>query len=361
MCRKLSERSGPTDGENGGNLVIDANTTVQDTVVMTSVRQVWIAFVEGHQSLDVAGPTEVFSGANTYLDHIGIAAPRYELHFIGPARGAVVGESGLGIVADHSWSDPIPGRCDDLVVAGGNGIEAALSDATLIEWVRSTARHADRIVSICSGSFVLAEAGLLDGRRATTHWARFDRFAERFPAVELDADALFVRDGNVITSAGVTAGIDLALSLVEDDHGVDAAHIVARHLVVFLRRPGGQSQFSAPTWSKPVETEPIRMVQSAIHACPGADLSIASLATRAGMSERNFVRVFTREVGESPGRYVEQVRVTTARRALESRSSGVATIAAEAGFGTSETMRRAFLRQLGVPPNHYRKRFSHAH
>ena len=228
---------------NGGQFVIVANQSAMHTVEMAAVRSVWVTFVDGHQSLDVTGPTEVFAGANTYLDSIGSLAPRYELRFIGPSIGAVVGESGLSIVADHAWSDPIADGCDDLIVAGGNGVLAALADATLIDWVRAASQRAERVVSICTGSFVLAQAGLLDGRRATTHWATFDQFANRYPAVSLDTDALFDRDGNVITSAGVTAGIDLALSLVEDDHGVDTAHIVARHLVVFLRRPGGQSQF----------------------------------------------------------------------------------------------------------------------
>ncbi len=328
---------------------------------MPEVRNLWLTFVDGHQSLDITGPTEVFAGANTYLDHIDSMAPRYRMQFVGPRRGPVAGESGLELVAQHSWHEPPPGRCDDLIVAGGNGVQEALGDDALIDWIAATSADATRILSICTGSFLLAAVGLLDRRRATTHWARFDEFSERFPSVELDTDALFVRDGNVTTSAGVTAGIDLALAVVEDDHGVEVARIVARHLVVFLQRPGGQSQFASPVWSDRIDSEPIRVAQSMIHAQPGTDLSIAALAAQVGMSERNFERVFTREVGQSPGRYVEQARVDAARRALESRAASVAAIAAETGFGTGETMRRAFLRQLGVPPNHYRKRFSHAH
>jgi len=328
-------------------------------------RSVWLVVVEGHQSLDVTGPSEVFAGANAVLDANGSRAPRYRLSVVGPAVGPVAGESGLQLMADRSWRTPpaehLARTVDDLVVAGGNGVQQALHDPVLLSWVTTMAEQAERVVSICSGSFVLAEAGLLRDRRATTHWSRFDQFEARYPRTTLDRDALFVRDGDVITSAGVTAGIDLALALVEDDHGTQVAQTVARHLVVFLRRPGGQSQFAAPTWSDPVELAPIREVCAAIHADPSADLSVAALAERAGMSERNFARVFRRELGESPGRYVERARVDAARRALESHSFGVDAVARSCGFGSAETMRRAFLRQLGVPPSHYRKRFSHAH
>lgn len=327
-------------------------------------RNVWLVVVEGHQSLDVTGPSEVFAGANAVLDAVGRTAPRYRLSVVGPVAGPVAGESGLQLVADRAWVDPArepESRVDDLVVAGGNGVQQAIYDAALLSWVAEHAEHAERVVSICSGSFVLAEAGLLRDRRATTHWSRFDQFDARYPRTSLDRDALFVRDGKFITSAGVTAGIDLALALVEDDHGTHVAQTVARHLVVFLRRPGGQSQFAAPTWSDPVELAPIREVCAAIHADPSADLSVAALAMRAGMSERNFARVFRSELGDSPGRYVERVRVDAARRALEAQSSGVEVIARACGFGSAETMRRAFLRQLGVAPSHYRKRFSHAH
>lgn len=317
-----------------------------------------IVLVEGHQSLDVSGPSEVFAGANAHLAQTDSERPRYSLSFVGPAVGPVVGESGLCLHADAAWTSSPPVECDTLLVAGGNGTQQTSHDEELLDWIRISAPLARRVVSVCSGAFVLAAAGLLDGRRATTHWARCHQFAARFANVELDPDALFVRDGVYATSAGVTAGIDLSLALVEDDHGADVAQAVARHLVMFLRRPGGQSQFAAPVWASPIETEPIRRAQALIHSDPTNDLSVSALAGLVGMSERNFTRVFTREVGRSPGLYVEVARVDAARRALETRTSGIAAIARDCGFGTSETMRRAFIRRLGVAPHHYRHRFS---
>jgi transcriptional regulator GlxA family with amidase domain len=210
---------------------------------------------------------------------------------------------------------------------------------------------------VCSGAFVLAEAGLLDGRRATTHWSVCDALARRYPAVTVDPDPIFVRDGNVITSAGVTAGMDLALALVEDDLGRDVALAVARRLVLFLRRPGSQSQFSAQLAGQIAERDPLRDAQRLIAERPDADLSVAALARHVGMSERNFARCFRDEVGLTPARYVEQARVETARRLLEETDDGVEAVARRAGFGTAETMRRTFLRVVRTSPNDYRQRF----
>jgi transcriptional regulator GlxA family with amidase domain len=226
-----------------------------------------------------------------------------------------------------------------------------------VRWVRAMAPRVRRLGSVCSGSFVLAEAGLLDGRRATTHWEWCATLAERYPAVTVASDPIFVRDGKIYTSAGVTAGMDLALALVEEDHGRELALEVARQLVMFLRRPGGQSQFSAQLAAQTADREPLRDLQSWISEHPEADLSVPALARRVAMSPRNFARVFTREVGMTPARFVESVRVEAARRRLEESASGVDSVAAACGFGTAESMRRAFLRIVRVPPAAYRHRF----
>jgi transcriptional regulator GlxA family with amidase domain len=224
--------------------------------------------------------------------------------------------------------------------------------------VRRAADRAERVVSVCTGSFALAAAGLLDGLCATTHWHYAADLARTHPAVDVRPDAIYLRQGRIWTSAGVTAGIDLALALVEADHGADVAQEVARHLVVFLRRPGGQSQFAGPVWKPPARQPGVREAQDLIHGDPTADLRVSMLASRVGMSERHFSREFARALGCPPGDYVEQVRVDTARRLLESEPVLVTVAAARAGFGSPETMRRAFLRRLGVAPDHYRRRFA---
>ena len=229
----------------------------------------------------------------------------------------------------------------------------------LVDAIATMAPRARRVVGVCSGAFLLASAGLLDGRRATTHWARARRLAAEHPAVEVDADPIWVRDGDVWTSAGVTAGIDLALALVEDDHGVDVAETVARWLVVFLRRPGNQSQFAAPVWRRRARHEPVRRAQDLIDADPAGDHRLPVLASRVAMSERHLLRRFSAELGVTPARYVAASRLEAARRQLEDSDETVAAIATRVGFGTAESMRRTFVRQLGTPPDDYRRRFSH--
>ena len=222
------------------------------------------------------------------------------------------------------------------------------------------AQRVRRLGSVCSGAFVLAEAGLLDGRRATTHWSVCDALAQRYPRVRVDPDPIFIRDGRIYTSAGVTAGMDLALALVEEDHGREIALHVARELVLFLRRPGGQSQFSAQLALQTTDHQPLRELQAWIAEHPSADLSVATLAARVAMSPRNFARVFVRELGLTPARFVEQIRVEAARRRLEESAHGVDLIASECGFGSAESMRRSFVRTLRVPPSAYRSRFQTA-
>ena len=212
---------------------------------------------------------------------------------------------------------------------------------------------------MCTGASLLAQAGLLDGCRATTHWAFAGLMADEFPAVEVDPEPIFVRSSEKVwTAAGVAAGIDLALSLVEDDYGTDVAQTVARYMVIYLRRPGGQTQFAAPVWMPRARRAPIRDVQEAIETEPGGRHNVVELARRAAMSPRHFTRVFTDEVGEAPGQYVERIRTEAARRQLEETDDTVVVIAARCGFGTAETMRRNFIRRVGVSPDHYRKTFA---
>jgi len=240
----------------------------------------------------------------------------------------------------------------------GDALERVRADTALVDWLRGATSRVRRVASVCSGALLLAEAGLLDDRRATTHWADCARLAERYPQVAVESDPIYVRDGNVSTSAGVTAGMDLALALIEEDHGPEIALKTARALVLFVRRPGGQSQFSAQLTAGPARREPLRDVQAHIAEHPAADLSVPALAARAYMSERNFARAFRAETGMTPAAYVEASRVERARRELETTDLSVQAVAARCGFGTVETMRRAFGRRLGVNPAAYRDRFA---
>lgn len=329
------------------------------------MKRIVIACYPGIQPLDVVGPHEVFAGANELLAHradggesgpVG-SAERYEVSIAAMAPGPVVGESGLAIVAP----DPFPrsGPIDTLLVPGGGGVYAAVADTTLVAAISHMASRSDRIATVCSGTFLLAATGLIDGRRVTTHWNRARRLATEYPSLHVDSDAIYINDGNLWTSAGVTAGIDLALALVEADHGAEVAQTVARHLVMFLRRPGGQSQFAAPVWDRPTDKHAVRAAQDLVNSNPAADLRVGALAAVSNLSERHFTRVFAAEVGEPPAKYVERVRVEAARRCLEERGATVAAVASTCGFGTAETMRRSFLRRLGVAPDDYRRRFTH--
>jgi transcriptional regulator GlxA family with amidase domain len=230
-------------------------------------------------------------------------------------------------------------------------------DQAIQAWLRDAAERSRRVTSVCGGAFLLGKAGLLAGRRATTHWAFADELAQLCPDVTVDPNPIFVRDGKFTTSAGVSSGIDMALALVEEDHGGQLALEVARYLVLFFKRPGGQAQFSSVLDAQLADAEPIRDVQEWILNNPGTDLSVPALAQRAAMSPRNFARVFQREVGHTPGRYVEGVRITAARKALESTELTIREVARRCGFGTAETFLRAFDRNVGVTPAEYRSRF----
>lgn len=316
-------------------------------------RHVVIVGYDGLQTLDAAGPFEVFAGASTVTAARGGTGYRVEL--VSSAGGVLRAESGMGLC-----SGPLPRRdrtVDTLVLAGGSGVGAARQDTALVSWSRAVAPRCRRVATVCSGALLAAECGLLDGRRATTHWSRAGQLAEEFPAVAVDPDPIYIRDGRVWTSAGVTAGIDLALALVEDDLGTDVARTVARWLVMFLHRPGGQTQFASPVWVPRADRSPVRAAQERVEASPGADHRLSTLASGASMSVRHFTRVFTDQVGETPGRFVERVRVEAARVRLETTDDGVDVVAAGCGFGTAETLRRVFHRRLGVSPDAYRRRF----
>jgi transcriptional regulator GlxA family with amidase domain len=309
------------------------------------------------QPLDVTGPHEVFAGANEALTSMSPNAPRYGLHVVSVEGGLVVAESGLRLGADPLSSAP-NGPIDVLLLPGGSGVKAACDDQRLVDFIENAAPRARRLVTVCSGTFLAAAAGLLDGRRVTTHWARARELQARHPTIDVDADPIYVRDGDVWTSAGVTAGIDLALALVEDDHGAEVAQLVARWLVMFLRRPGGQTQFATPVWKERPTPGPIRSAQDVIDADPGGDHRVVVLAERVGMSERHFMRCFSSSVGTTPAQYVAAVRTEAARRALESTPDTIEVIARRCGFGSGETLRRTFARRLGVSPDAYRHRFS---
>jgi transcriptional regulator GlxA family with amidase domain len=313
-------------------------------------RVVVLAF-EGVQSLDVTGPVEAFSIATRYF------GGEYAIELVTPDGGPARASSGLSLNADRAAAD-VRGPIGTLVVAGGEGALRTAKDEPTRGWVRDAAARSERVASVCTGAFILAAAGLLDGRRATTHWDSCQRLAERHPQITVESDPIFVRDGNVLTSAGVTAGIDLALALIEDDLGPQAALRTAQALVMFVRRPGGQSQFSAQLKAAPARREPLRDVQAHIAEHPAADLSVPALAARAYMSERNFARAFRAETGMTPAVYVELSRVERARRELETTDLPVEAVAASCGFGTVETMRRAFARRVGVNPAAYRERFA---
>jgi transcriptional regulator GlxA family with amidase domain len=316
---------------------------------VTPRHTVFVIF-DGFQPLDLVGPHEVLQCAARLTDG-------YRCEIVAPCAGPVVSGSGLPVHAAHGIADLDPADIDTLVVVGGGGVDKAKQQPELLAWIAAAGARARRVTSVCSGVFLLAAAGLISGRRVTTHWGRAEQLASEHPELLVDCDPIFITDGRVWTSAGVTAGMDLALALVEDDLGRDIAHAVAQELVMFLRRPGSQSQFSVPLWSAQPRTDPIRAAVLAIQADPGAEHGITELAGHAGLSPRHLQRRFTAEIGMPPSAYVECVRVEAAQRALTESDDPVDTIARRCGFGTAETLRRAFHRNTRVAPSDYRSRF----
>jgi len=306
------------------------------------------------QVLDVTGPLQVFASANDLARQQGLPLP-YAVNVIAAQAEPVMTSAGLALVAE-----PLPGAetpCDTLVIAGGWGVYGAAEDPDLVAWVQEKARHSRRVTSVCTGAFLLAASGLLDGCRVATHWTRCEELARKYPSLQVEANPIFIQQGSVWTSAGVTAGIDLCLALVDQDLGRAVALEVARHLGVFLKRPGGQSQFSV-TLSLQKGGSRFSELHAWIAEHLHLDLNIPTLAAACGMSERSFVRHYRAETGQTPARAVELIRVETARRQLADSAVAIKRIAAQCGFGGEETMRRSFLRALSITPQVYRERFS---
>ncbi|MBX2830704.1 MAG: GlxA family transcriptional regulator [Rhodospirillales bacterium] len=315
-------------------------------------------------SLDIVGPLQVFSSANDELSKMG-RAKAYDGIVVADTEGPVQTSCGVRLYADMGWRDLDLCRVDTLFVPGGSGVFKQLKDAQILDWVRHAEKVIPRLGSVCSGALVLAQAGVLDGRMATTHWSRCEQMARDFPAIHMMGDRLHSydptgQDGDphVFTSAGVTAGIDLALAIVEADFGRALALSVARRLVMFLKRPGGQAQFSAYLIPETGTTARLSSLLEWLPANLASDLSLESLAGRAGMTPRTFSRVFSRDLGMSPARYVERVRVEAARALLQDETVTISRVADLCGFRHQETLRRAFQRHLSVSPQEYAERFA---
>jgi transcriptional regulator GlxA family with amidase domain len=318
-----------------------------------AVRVIEVLAYPSVQLLDVTGPLQVFASANDLVAEAGGIAP-YLLRVVAKGGQGVTASAGLGIAT--APLSRVSAALDTLIVAGGPGVEAALSDPVLVDWVRRRAERARRVASVCTGAFLLAASHVLDGRRAATHWSVCADLARRFPAVRVEPDPIFVRDGPVWTSAGVTAGIDLALALVEEDLGRTVALAVARYLVVFLKRPGGQAQFST-TLSLQAAEDKFGALHDWIGRHLAEDIPLPVLARQAGMSERSFSRRYAEATGLTPVHAVERLRVEAARRLLSESRLPVKRISQRCGFGSEETMRRSFLRVLAATPQDYRIRF----
>jgi transcriptional regulator GlxA family with amidase domain len=315
-----------------------------------STRRIVVVVVPPVDELDLVGPLQVFNSINRLA---GRSIYAIEVVTKGD-RLTVEGEGGvLNFVARHHFRK-VAGTCDSVLLVCGLGTRSE-RDPVLSDWLRRMAGKVRRLGAVCVGSFLLAEAGVLNGRRATTHWKFGQELAARYPDVRVEHDPLWVKDGNIYTSAGISAGIDLALAWVEEDCGAALAHEAARELVLFLRRPGGQPQLSVSLASQASEMSSIRELQIWIAEHLGARLSVEELADRMAMSVRNFERVFTREVGTTPSQYVLQLRVEAARRLLERTDNGLKHVASAAGFGGVDVMRRAFVRLLGITPRRYRE------
>lgn len=320
-------------------------------------RRVAVLGYDGFEPLDAVGPLDIFASCN--FDASGGRADRqiYDTMFVAPEAGLVRSFFGLGLEAERGIAEVDPATLDTLIVAGGSGIAAARQNRALLDWLRAAHGKVRRLCSVCTGALLMAEAGLLDGRRAVTHWRWCETLRRDFPAVEVDPDPIWIKDGDIYTSAGVTAGMDLALALVEEDCGRRMALAIARAKVMFLKRPGGQAQFSAYLQNQLADAPTFADLRHWVLANPAADLTVPALAERAALSPRHFARLFLAETGQTPARFVEEVRLDAARRRLEDGAEGVERIAYDCGFGNAERMRRSFLRRLGVSPNDYRRRF----
>jgi transcriptional regulator GlxA family with amidase domain len=312
--------------------------------------------------LDIAGPLEVFAKTIDYVrDYSPHADMSYKTHVLSVgSENMVITSSGLAVMCEGGL-ETVDYAIDTVIVAGkGNPDASDPALYPLVNWLKDNAPGVRRICSICAGAYMLAEAGLLDGRRATTHWRNCDLMAKRYPAVKIENDPIYIKDGNIYTSAGISTGMDLSLALVEEDFGRDVAVNVARVLVLYLKRPGNQSQFSNVLMHQTVDHKPIRQIQEWVIDHLDEALTVEQLADKAMMSPRNFARVFLRETGITPAKYIEKVRVETARRRLEETRLTIDEISSECGVGNADSLRRLFLRHLKTTPSDYRKSFSTA-
>ena len=334
-----------------------AQTDSDDT---PSPRRILMLGYDGANAIDIVGPLDILSATNLSEQD---KTPAYVIDVVSPAGGLIsTFPSGVQIQT-RSYKSIRPKHIDTLLVAGGEAFEEYLEDKALLRWITTTAKKSRRVASVCTGAFLLAAAGLLDGRRATTHWRWADRLSSAYPKITVEPDRIYTKDERIYTSAGITAGMDLALALAEEDFGARVAREIARNWVIFTRRPGGQSQFSEllpEVENSPNQTtanEAIESVVAWIHDHPSADLGVDALATKANMSPRNFARRFNEHVGLTPAKYVERVRLAAARNHLENSNASIETIANRTGFLNTERMRRSFERHLRVSPQNYRNRF----
>jgi transcriptional regulator GlxA family with amidase domain len=319
-------------------------------------RQVVLLACPEAQILDVAGPAEVFARTAAVLSSRRSENAGYRVRLLSTGENAITTSSGISLVS-HGAIGRIHGRIDTLLVVGGPNMPSRKADPAVVEWLRRSAHRVRRIGSVCTGAFLLAEASLLKNRTATTHWQWCDDLRKRYPDTNVEPDRIFVRDENVYTSAGITAGMDLALALVEEDYGPEIALQIARELVLFLRRPGGQSQFSTILKQQAVSNKPIRDLQIWLLNNLDQPNTVETMADRVSMSPRNFARTFVRETGITPARFVERLQVDAARRRLEESGDTLDQIAVNCGFGSVHSVRRAFMRVLGTRPKDYREVF----
>src|SRR5438309_5363993 len=326
----------------------------------TESRRIVFVAAPGTEIIDLVGPLQVFARAAEMFGKQNPGSPPiYSVEVISASsQRSLVTNCGLRITAHKTFRE-VRGRIDTLLIAGGSAIEQDEINADVVRWLKKIAGRVRRVGSVCTGAMLLARAGLLDGRRATTHWNWCDTLIRCAPRTDVDPDPIFVRDENIYTSAGVTAGMDLALALVEEDYGSQLALQVARNLVLYLRRPGGQSQFSAALSLQGTDRKPLRELEGWVLDHLDQPLTVPVLAQRVAMSPRNFARVFTQEMKTTPAKFVERLRVEAARRRLEESQNSMETIAGECGFGNVNSMRNVFQRTLKIPPGHYRRHFRH--
>jgi transcriptional regulator GlxA family with amidase domain len=332
--------------------------TNKSSTEKNELRNIVIVAYDGIELLDATGPIEVFETVNKTMRENGDTGSAYTISVLAERPGVVATSSGLKLIADAAWHD-CPDQIDTLLVVGSTAeyLDRAMANSELMRWLRAVGIRARRLVSVCTGAFLLAEAELLDGRRATTHWMYVERLRDNYPRVSVEPDAIYVRDGSVSTSAGVTTCMDLALSLVEEDFGRKIALTVARRLVLYLKRPGGQTQFSTNLRAQMAVDSPLGPLLAWLEENAHLKVKVEELAGRAAMSPRNFARAFVRETGMPPAKYIDQIRLERAIRFLEDTSNRIETIALESGFASAEQLRRTFQRRMGITPLAYRERF----